>query len=212
MKITSVLNSDSPYVSVRIEENGKEVLKTISVNDYRRSCFKLHSEEGHKVKRIGAIPSGFINGGVSENAYEAIIRIPAAKRPLFYFKQEFVVPFPDVVFYFHAVNRKADKTQVWFSDESGRLYYYPYGNVYADAKICWGGNVLPNIKSLKDFEYLVSLFFSAPTNEDLYVGVEAVIDGKKGLLTQRELIEYVSVKDKFPVEILTPCGMSIGDL
>lgn len=211
MKITSVLNSDSPYVFVRIEEEGREVQKMLSINDYRRVCADLKATD-RKVNRIGVVPAGFVDGGVSDDTHEAIIRIPAGKRPLFYMGKEFVVPFSDVVFYFSAVNGIVDKTQIWFSDEYGRLYRYPYGNVYSDAKICWGGNVLPDVQSLKDFEHLVELFFSAPTNDDLYVHVRVVIEGKKVSLTQRELIEYVSGRDKFPVEILTPCGMSIGDL
>lgn len=214
MKITAVLSTESANASVVIEQNGKEVKKTISINDYRRICSELNVAEGQKVRRVGELPAGFYDGGVNEDVYEAIIKLPGGKRPLFYHAKEYFLPFPDVVFYFKATSTSGNVTssKVWFLDREEKLFKYPYGNVYQDGSICWGGNVLPRIRCLKDFEKLVTLFFSAATNEHLYKETEALIDGKKVVLMQRELIDYVSKKEDFPMDLLVPYGRSIKEL
>lgn len=212
MVITSVLNTDSEYVSVCVQKNDQEVRKTLSLNDYRRACSELTMREEHAIHRVGALPAGFVDGGVNEDYHEAIIRVPAGKRPFIYHNKEYVIPFPTTVFHFTTIRGKAHSTRVWFADEEGKLYRYPFGNVYKDNRICWGGNRLPDVHNLKDFDKYVAIFFSASTNDDLYSGVKLVVDGKKVPLAQRDLLEYVSVKDAFPMELLMPYGMSIGEL
>lgn len=204
MVITSVLNTDSEYVDVCVQNNGQEVRKTLSLNDYRRTCSELTMREEHVVHRVGALPAGYVDGGVEEDYHEAIIRVPAGKRPFIYHNKEYVIPFPTTVFHFTTIRGKAHSTRVWFADEEGRLYRYPFGNVYKDNRICWGGNRLPDVHNLKDFDKYVSIFFSASTNDDLYSGVKLVVDGKKVPLAQRDLLESVSVRDTFPLGSYRP--------
>ena len=123
-----------------------------------------------------------------------------------------MVSFPDVVFYLTASQGSAQTTKIWFADENGTLYHYPFGNVQSDARICWGSNVLPKVSCIKDMESFVSLFFSAQTNNDLYDSIKVEVDGKEVQLSQREFIEYVSKMDTFPMEVLRPFGLTINQL
>lgn len=210
MKITSVIKSDSPLVSVVIEDGFTEVAKTVTFWEYQNVCVSLARDV--KVQRVGQLPAGFVDGGVCENTYEAIIKVPGGRRPLNYFGKEYLITFPDVVFYLASQGGNALTTKVWFAGESGALYHYPFGNVHSDARICWGGNVLPKVMCMKDMEKLVSLFFSAQTNDDLYKMVETKIDGKDVSLSQREFIEYVSKMDTFPMGVLRPFGLTINQI
>lgn len=207
MKITSVIDTNKSLVSVYIEENdGTEVKKEILFREYQKACNGV--EVDASVQRIGRLPEGFIDGGVDGITFEAIIKVPGGKRLFNYLGTEYYVPFPDMLFHFIAQKNRPSNTRTWFMDEKGVLYHYPFGNVYKDAAICWGGNALPRIDCLKDFDKLVSLFYSASTNDDLYEQVETKIKRKKVKLSQRELLEYVSKKDVFPMELLKPFGMS----
>lgn len=211
MIIISVIDSESTDVVVRIEDKGTEVLKTISFQQYREACNNVMLN-GERVPRIGRLPHGFYNGGSHDGVMEAIIRIPGGKRPIHYMGNEFIIPFPDVVFHFVTEQGKPKTTKVWFADENGVLYHYPFANVYEDARICWGSNVLPHIADLKEMEKLYTIFFDAPTNNDLYKSPTVTLDGKEVQLNQRDYIEYVSKLDTFPMEWLRPAGLKIEEL
>ncbi len=211
MVIVSVIDSESTDVVVRIEDKGTEVLKTISFQEYRNACNNVMLN-GERVPRIGQLPHGFFNGGSLDGVQEAIIRIPKGKRPIHYMGKEFIIPFPDVVFHFVTEQGKPKTTKVWFADDKGVLYHYPFGNVYDDGRICWGANVLPHIADLKEMERLVSIFFDATTNNDLYKSPCVTLDGKEVQLNQRDYIEYVSRLDAFPIEWLREAGLTIEEL
>lgn len=211
MKITSVIDTTKSLVTVKIEENdGTEIRKEILFREYQKACMGV--EVDASVQRIGQLPKGFVDGGVEGNALEAIIRVPGGKRPFIYYETEYLVPFPDMVFHFIAQRGRPTLTTVHFMDEQGNLYHYPFGNVYSNASICWGQNMLPKIDCLRDFDKLVSLFYSAPTNDDLYSKVEAKIKGEKVSLSQRDLLELVSKKDVFPQELLVPFNQHLKDI
>ncbi len=211
MVITSVINSKSPDVVVRIEKDGTEVQKTISFNEYRNACSNV-AVGGTKVQRIGQLPAGFVDGGAYDGVQEAIIRVPKGKRPLNYLGKEYIIPYPDVVFYILTQEGSARITKVWFAGDDGELFCYPFGNVYEDARICWGQNVLPKVANMKELERFVEIFFSATTNNDLYHSVSVEIDGKTVQLTQRDYLEHVSKLDAFPMKWLLPFGSRIEHL
>lgn len=211
MKITSIIDSDSADVVVRIENNGTEVQKTISFREYRNACTNVSLEE-MMVPRIGRLPDGFVDGGMYDGVQEAIIKVPKGNRPFNYLGTEYIIPYPDVVFYIVTQQGHAKITKVWFADDEGVLYHYPFGNVYEDAQICWGQNVLPKVANMKELERFIEIFFSAITNDDLYRVVNAEIDGKRVRLTQRDYLEHVSKMDAFPMNWLLPFGCRIEQL
>lgn len=53
------------------------------------------------------------------------------------------------------------------SDMSAEIYYSPYGNHYADTKICWNRMELPIIHKEMDIERVPSMFFDSIFNGDL---------------------------------------------
>lgn len=209
-RIIATMESGKPdEVRCVIQDGEKEVVKTLSFEDYKSTVLGVGVS---RIVRVGQLPFGFVDGGAAQGQFEAIIEIPGGRRPIFYFDKEFLVPFPKLVFYLFAENNHVVSSCVVAKGKEGRYYYYPYGNVYQDAHICWGGNALPLIENLKDFDKIVNLFFSAGTKDDLYRGPKMTVEGKEVVLTQRDLIKYVSAMDAFPEELLRPVDAGVSGL
>ena len=215
MKVTATIDTKYPQaVRVHCEDDDNiAVLKHISYQDFVELLTESYKHDG-AVNRIGTLPIGFIDGGYEKitSTYEAIMHLPAQERPMKYFDKVYIVPFPDLVFYLKAQKGNVTTSKV-FALESGdttenaKLYRYPYGNVYDDGRICWGSNrnTIPRVHCLKDFEKVVTLFFGAETNNDLFQSPKYEKDGVLVDVSQTELIQLVEGKEKFPVEFLNPC-------
>lgn len=54
--------------------------------------------------------------------------------------------------------------------EHDSLYRFPFGNVYTNGSICWGGVGLSKIRSIKQACNLLNLFISSAMNNDLTSG------------------------------------------
>lgn len=209
MEIISYISSDKyDEVLCVIRDKGTETKKTISLKDYIRAVQDIQTNE--TVCRVGKLPRGFLDGGVNDHMMEAIIAVPAGKRTFTYLGKDYLIPFPELVFHFVAVDGVVNVSRCAVKDGE-YVRPYPFGNVYNDMRICWGGNALPRLSYLKDFDKLVELFFSAGTNNDLYQRPRIIIDGKERHLDQRELVEYVSRFDTFPVEALRPSVLPLSD-
>lgn len=214
MKVIATIDTKFPQaVHVHCEDDDNiAVLKNISYQDFVELLTESRTSDC-KVNRIGTLPVGFIDGGYETitSSYEAIIHLPAGTRPMRYFDEVYIVPFPDLVFYMKAQKGKITSSKV-FALESGdtsekaKLYRYPYGNVYDDGRICWGSNAstLPKIHCLKDFEKVVTLFFGAETNNDLYQSPKIEKDGVLVNMPQTELVKLLQGKENYPVEFLNP--------
>ena len=63
---------------------------------------------------------------------------------------------------------------------------------------------MPAVHCLKDFEKVVTLFFGATTNNDLYKTPIFEKDGVQVDMSQSELLKLLQGKDKYPVEFLNP--------
>lgn len=80
--------------------------------------------------------------------------------------------------------------------EDSRIYYYPFGNVYSDSHICFGGNNMSNHK-ICDYTQLHSMpsrFLLMPTS-DTYT------QKSKYKMVTNELCEYLT-NNKFDKEML----------
>ena len=213
MKVISTIDTRAPgTVRVHCEDDDNiAFIKNISYHDYLAILQNSTVSDGERVKRIGTLPFGWYDGGYEESTgtYEAILHLPAAERPFIYYGKSYVVPFPGLVFYLKAQKGNVTCSRLFALAEDGIsetsvLHHYPYGNVYDDGKICWGGNDvnMPKIQCFKDFEKVVELFFGAETNNDLYQSPELKKDGKKVEMSQSELVMLLEGKEKFPVEFL----------
>lgn len=214
MKVIATIDTKFPQaVRVHCEDDDNiAVLKNISYQDFVELLTESRRSDC-KVNRIGELPIGFIDGGYESitSTYEAIIHLPAQERPIKYFDEVYIVPFPDLVFYLKAQKGNVTASKVFALESSdttpkAKLYRYPYGNVYEDGKICWGKNqsTIPKVHCLKDFEKVVTLFFGAETNNDLYHTPKFEKDGVLVDVPQTELIKLVKGKSTYPVEFLNP--------
>lgn len=229
MKMLFEMNDIMPNdVLCVIQDGDEETRKTIAYEDFL-CMVDAEAESDQMIPRIGRLPEGFVDGGVGrDGSKEAIIRVPAGRRPLIFAARggnessEYIVPFPELIFHFKTKGNRVIKSEVCACVD-GLLYHYPFGNVYDDAHICWGSNTLPAIESMKQFETLVTLFFSSGTNNDLFRCPVVEVpqkkkDGtpskktKKLTLTQKDLLEVVSKAETFPVSLLARSGKKISDL
>lgn len=214
MKVIATIDTKFPQaVRVHCEDDDNiAVLKNISYQDFVELLTESRMNDD-KVNRIGSLPFGFIDGGYESvtSTFEAILHLPAQERPMKYFEEVYIVPFPDLVFYLKAQKGRVTTSKVFAlasgdTSEKAKLYRYPYGNVYEDGKICWGGNSnsIPSVHCLKDFEKVVTLFFGATTNNDLYKSPIYEKDGVQVNMSQTELLKLMQGKDIYPAEFLNP--------
>lgn len=214
MKIICTIDTKTPQaVRVHYEDDDNiAVLKNISYQDFVELLSESRVSDGN-MKRIGALPIGFVDGGYESvtSTYEAIMHLPAEVRPMKYYDKVYLIPFPDLVFYLKAHKGNVTTSKVFAMQdgdvtEKSPLFRYPFGNVYADGRICWGRNFdsIPKVHCLKDFEKAVTLFFGATTNNDLYKSPKIEKEGVLVDMNQTEFIQLLEGKDVFPVEFLNP--------
>lgn len=90
-------------------------------------------------------------------------------------------------------------------NEDTSLYCFPFPNVYTDGHICWGMNQLPTFPSLVALEKFMSIFTSAPFNEDL---------GLKVLNGMNKFKQYIEAFEDQPFDdvLLMPANLTIQEL
>lgn len=217
-KITATIdaeNSGNVQIMVAYDDESveKKNLPLLTFSNLFRHAIE-DSGDVQKVSRVGRLPGGFLDGGYDAEAQimEAVIYVPGDIRPIRYYGKAYFVPFPNMVFKFQTKKGKVVISQVFAVEgdprqgEPAKLCRYPFGNVYDNGKICWGRNTLPQITEMREFDFLVSMFFGSETNDDLYQGVKVVHEGKSVDLDQRSLLEMLKGKKEFPGQILLPAG------
>lgn len=219
MKMKSLIDSNSRFVTVEIQQETGEVLKkNISYESYIDSLNESSSRESNI--RIGKLPEGFYDGMISyekSNTFSCVIVIPAGKFPVQYVNTQFILPFPSTVFFFEVENGNVVISRCYMvkdenvNDET-RLYHYCYSNVYDNGRICWGTNNLPAVKNLKELDGLVTLFFSAPSNNDLFLPKSMLNGCEQYSGNIRGLYMDLNGKEKFPDEYLKETYLKLGDL
>lgn len=188
-----------------IQDDGSQVSKSgIALEDYLTLFEKNALKKAKQLVPIGPLPDGYINGYLGEpEDFDVAFFVPAAKRGVLYGGMHFYVPFPNLVFTFSvrsglmiygncfATNELSDK---------GLAYYYPFGNVSYDGRICFGNIKRQKCTCLKDTEMYVEQFFQSETNNDYFDSSKVSIN-----VTQGKLLEKLSKKDTFPVRWLSCC-------
>ena len=116
-------------------------------------------------------------------------------------------PIPPVLIKLIFENGILDTTHLWATSSSflrtynPPLYYFPYGNVYSDSRLCWG-----NVKYKEDYspssvDYNVSLIFTSSYNDDLGRNIGTFGYGHRDL-TSLDHLKNLKDKDVFPEEQL----------
>lgn len=168
--------------------------------------------------RIGKIPTGYYDGIIDVNGnYECLVVIPEGIKPLIYYDKTYIIPFPNLLFFFQVKNFILTSSKVFALksqniNDNTLVYRYPFGNVSEEGSICWGLKNNQKIESkhnsMKDVEEFISMFFGSPTNDDHWMSKRV----KEKYVTQRCLIESLVKESRFPSELLVNTNIKVGDL
>lgn len=204
------------------DKNGKKKSRVVSVESLIKAM--RNSVVMPKVNiAVGKIPFGYYDAQISEEqgkfCADMVAVLPAGKQMMRYEDTFYDVSIPSLVFQFEVVREKIANTNVYaIKDETpkdrSRLYRYPFGNVSAQGRVCWGGNLLPDIHDLKGLEEAMMLFIQSPCNSDYYRGEEYC--GHAGL-SLRALFEKLKDEETYPDGYLVALkkgkkSMTLGDL
>ena len=198
-----------------IGEDKAKITKRLSLSEY----IAILSDQADTWLEIPQFPYGTVKTKWQDKGnYITTVYVPKDVRPTIFMKKgsPLMIPYPNMVFYFTLKNGhlsasgcyavKEDRLSL--TDES-KLYRYPFGNVYTgDGRICWGGNFVGDVKEPIQLERLISLFFDAATNSDLY---QPGISCKKNISLEDLYLE-VSGKEIFDEKLLSDSGRVFRDL
>lgn len=196
------LNAGTDFVKVTrnfVDKNTDE--KWIPMSDML--TLLMNSTTGNHYVEIGELPFGYIRGAKDASTMDTFLvalKLPPEKRLLIYYDDEYLVPFPELLFEFAVKNGKVQSSKVFsILHKRGKnlMASYPFGNVYSDGTICWGTNILPAISEMKQTELILGMFFGASTNNDLYLGGSSALL-KEVFMNQKGLILELVKRKKFP--------------
>lgn len=133
--------------------------------------------------------------------------------------QVFTVPIPHTVYFLQfrtdsagnrdLVNSALFVTRGPIANMDTPLSFFPYGNIYADGRICWGTVRLPRFPSLSDASGIPNLLLSSNFNGDLSRNVfTPFTDEENDIEVNRSehLMRYLNGKDVFPYSCLRDVG------
>lgn len=197
------LNAGTDFVKVTrnfVDKNTDE--KWIPMSDML--TLLMNSTTGNRYVEIGELPFGYIRGAKDVGTMDTFLvalKLPPEKRLLIYYDEDYLVPFPELLFEVAVKNGKVQSSKVFsILHKQGKdlMASYPFGNVYADGRICWGTNNLPAISEMKQTELILGMFFGASTNNDLYPGGGGNALLKEAFTNQKGLILELVKRNKFP--------------
>lgn len=213
-EVTIRLNGTSD-ATITIKKEDRIVNKNVSL-DSLVSCLAAN----YKIS-TGILPRGtrFFSG--SSTNYRIGIEIPRNIRTLRYVKNgvfEYNIPFPVCFVIFSIENNIVFSTEVFslrnpITSEDDYLYHFPFGNVYKEGKVCWGGVKVPTINSPFELLSLVGLFFNSEYNGDL-IGSYSFNSNADMQIEQsfvKTLFDALNNKEVFPNNILRKTEYHIKD-
>lgn len=215
MKITIHLDSEVAQAEVIVTESDgartekklsfpalQEVFQLVADKEYyeRAPLFKeLNTDE---------VP-GLLIGRESEEVTEGVFFIPAENRYMNFVGEEFILPYPSLLFYLRSVRGVLDKSLCFSLKEKtlekvkkeSVLYAFPYGNVNSSGSICWGSNRMVDLKGFAGLSVAIETFFSSESNMDYVRAGTSYADKKLGYA---EFLREVCKKTTFPLSQLVP--------
>ena len=202
--------------------DGKKISRIVTVASVVKALCNSALQQRVNVA-VGQIPFGYYDAQVSEEqgkfSADMVAVLPAGKQMMQYEETLYDVSVPSLVFCFSVTREKIMRTRVYaMRDETPTdkscLYQYPFGNVNSVGQVCWGGNNLPSVRSLKGLEEAMMLFIQSPCNSDYFRGKEYCGHAEISL---RELFEKLKDEDVYPEDYLVALkqgrrNMTLGDL
>lgn len=199
--------------------DGECVQKSILFDDFRQVINEATdvSDQIH----VGKLPHGFYDASLDvhgRKTFTVVVVVPSGMRTVSYFTTVYDIPYPATVFRFEVVNGRLNGSNAFFVKydtpiDGDVLYQYCFGNVSSNSgNICWGGNRLPALASMKDVDQLVALFFGSPCNDDYYSYSRFSSEAPEYCKTQRALYEHLKGCETFPLELLAETTKTMKDL
>lgn len=217
MKITIPGNFSDAMIQYGSDQDMRS--KNVSLDDLISSL-----ATGHQIS-TGILPSGAKLYSGSSSAYSLWIEVPAKVRPLETpgndrrDRSTYLVPFPRMLFKFQVTSMNIVDTRAFclknpFESNDDIVYRFPYGNTYADGRVCWGGVRTPRITSPIQLASLITMFFQSEFNGDL-LDPRTVMDignGGDGMPALSSIINDVAYKESFNNDHLFRCDISIREI
>lgn len=224
--ITATIGTKTPTVASvsLLYEGGATKSRKMHLSDFVRLLKNATENEivDFKANRF-KVPKELVElSYIDSNNFHGLFLIPGQVFFVTYCNKKYPVPYPPLLFSIRVVNGKVNKTNVFAVKEEDKdklgddtmLYNFPFGNVYQDGSICWGGNVLPQINGLSEvLKGVIHLFYSAETNADLWNSKRVNIESIKGcnpILSS--VYDVLSSMDTFPLEALVPSTYKMANL
>lgn len=162
---------------------------------------------------LGRMPYGYYNACVNDIGFSVIVSVPAKVAPFQYFDSVYLIPFPRLVFYFTYENGAMRQTCCFAAKDDvlskdTELFHYPFSNVHGDGEICFGRNQVPKCKTLSDVDDVVRMFYTAPSNNDLWQTGYC----KDKYPALRVFLDSLNGKETFPIELLKPFNLDVKTL
>lgn len=210
-KTTVVLDSDSPYITVEIEENGVTRVKTIVVGTL---CRQLVANTRLTGLRTGVLPPGFLSLRSDSGGLRFLMLCPQTRCDFPYHSTVYPdFPLPRLVVGGTLQDdRIADFRMGVIAEETPTpqtaMYRYPFSNVTESGSLCVGANTFRGYHSLWKLRTLPHRLLSIPNNDDRYSA-----EATRLKLPYRELLEHLKDKDTayYYEHVLIPNGKTLQD-
>jgi len=186
--------------------------KTVAVAD-------LLMEISHDMEiTTGILPSGTKFYAGTKNSYRIGIQVPTKVRTAEFRldggPRAMTVPFPEILFVFTVSEGRILDSRLFacvppIGRSYDRLYRFPFGNVYEEGNICWGGNILPQINEPIVLDGVVSRFFTSGFSGHLVYGTN-MFNPPEGVVNLRTLLEHLVGQEHFPDRILKSSNVTLG--
>jgi hypothetical protein len=213
------------YVSLT-EEGGTSQYKTVSVDDL------IAALSTPQRLSTGVLPRNtrFFSGSPTRYkiGLETIARardfgVFSRNRELENRKQDILrIPFPMCLFVFDISADKIQESKVFalsgsISKKDDTLYNFPFGNVYHNGVVCWGGSagLLPHIKTPMNLISAISFFLDSSFNGDLVTDRTWRSPGTTRQETLSDfwsLVKYLNGKEIFPENMLVASTVKLTEI
>lgn len=168
-KITMVIQSGDMYAHIQKEfTDGTVESCSTEISELAQA---FHNAVPSKFVSIGKLPEGFKDLRIDVNnpgTFEIDLTTPSGVYVVNYMGKEMKIPFPKLFFTVRVAHSQITKASVWAINKSGQMCHYPFGNVYTDGHICWGGYRFPKVANAFQTGIVPRQFFSLGTNNDLW--------------------------------------------
>ena len=199
---------------VSIKEDGRILNKTVSMEEIISKLMTNYSIS------TGLLPRGTRIYSGTQSDYAVGIEIPAGVRPLHYIREgqfKGKVPFPPCFMVVGVKNTNITYSAMYaahgpVTSDKDNLYNFPFGNVYNDGHICWGGVKLSMIKNPIELLPIVSSFMDSEYNGDLMYDTTFNPSKLEGLISRnlKSLLTTIENKEVFPLDILVKAGQTVS--